>query len=84
MSESQTEKVENKECIREGFSSSTHIIIIKRCFVGLMPGKENRVTISTYVSSLNNFAESFKENCSPEPNIEDLNDIFTEFSFTFN
>ena len=42
-----------------------------------MQGKKNRVTTSTYVPSLNHFAESFKENCSPELNIEDLNDIFT-------
>ena len=43
-----------------------------------MQGKKNRVTTSTYVPSLNDFAESFKENCSPELNIEDLNDIFTD------
>ena len=44
----------------------------------LMQGKKNRFTTSIYVPSLNNFAESFKENCSPEPNIEDQNAIFTD------
>ena len=43
-----------------------------------MQGKKNRVTTSTYVSSLNDFAESFKKICSPELNIEDLCDIFTD------
>ena len=44
----------------------------------LMQGKKNRPTTSTYVFSLNDFVESFKGNCSPELNIEDLSDIFTD------
>ena len=44
----------------------------------LMQGKKNRPTTSTYVLSLNDFVESFKGNCSPELNIEDLSDIFTD------
>ena len=43
-----------------------------------MQGKKNKVTISTYVPSLNVFTESFEGNCSPELNIEDLSDIFTD------
>ena len=78
MSGSQAEKLEDKQSIREDFFSSAHTIIPKSCFVELMQGKKNRVTTSTYVPSLNDFAESFKENCSPELNIEDLNDIFTD------
>ena len=44
----------------------------------LMQDKKNRPTTSTYVPSLNDFVESFKGNCSPELNIEDLSDIFTD------
>ena len=43
-----------------------------------MQGKKNKVTTSTYVPSLNVFTESFEGNCSPELNIEDLSDIFTD------
>ena len=78
MSESQAENLKDRQSIREDFFSSTHTIIPKSCFVELMQGKKSRVTTSTYVPSLNDLAESFKENCSPEPNIGDLNDIFTD------
>ena len=77
MSGSQAQKLKDKQSIREDFFSRIHTVIPKSCFVELMQGKKNRVTTSTYVPSLNHFAESFKENCSPELNIEDLNDIFT-------
>ena len=78
MSGSQAEKLKDKQSIHEDFFSSAHTIIPKSCFVELMQGKKNRVTTPTYVPSLNDCAESFKENCSPELNIEDLNDIFTD------
>ena len=78
MSGSQAEKLKDKQSIHEDFFSSAHTIIPKSCFVKLMQGKKNRVTTPTYVLSLNDFAEGFKENCSPELNIEDLNDIFTD------
>ena len=78
MSGSQAEKLKDKQSIRKDFFSSTPIIIPKSCFVELMQSKKNRVTTSTYVPSLNDFAEGFKENCSPELNIEDLSDLFTD------
>ena len=71
--------MKDKQSIREEFFSSTHTIIPKSCFVELMPVKNNRFTTSTCVPSLNDFAERFKENCSPELNTEDQNDIFTDF-----
>ena len=43
-----------------------------------MQGKKNRITTSTYALTLNDIAEGFKENCNPEFNIEDLNDIFKD------
>ena len=78
MSGSQAEKLKGKQSIRKNIFSSTQAVIPKSCFVELMQGKKNRVTTSTYLPSLNDFAESFKENCSSELNIEDLSDIFTD------
>ena len=62
ISGSQTEKLKDKQSIHEDFFSSTHTTISKSCFVELMQCKKNRVITSTYVPSLNDFAESFKEN----------------------
>ena len=78
MSGSQAEKLKDKKSICKDFFSSTHAIIPKSCFVELMQRKKNRVTTSTSVPSLNDFAENFKEQCSSDLNIEDLSDIFTD------
>ena len=59
MSGSQAEKLKDKKSICKDFFSSTHAIIPKSCFVELMQHKKNRVTTSTSVPSLNDFAESF-------------------------
>ena len=61
MSGSQGEKLKGKQSNCKDFFSSTHAIIPNSCFVELMQDKKNRVTTSSYVPSLNDFAEVFKK-----------------------
>ena len=56
MSGSQAIKPKERQSVCKDFFSSIHTIIPKSCFVELMQRKNNRVTTSTYVPALNDFA----------------------------
>ena len=56
MSGSQAIKLKDRQSVCEDFFSSIHMIIPKSCIVELMQHKNNRVTTSTYVPALNDFA----------------------------
>ena len=73
MSGSQAEKLKGKQSIRKNIFCSTQAVIPKSCFVELMQGKKNRVTTSTYVPSLNDFAESFNK-CSKRLKEQKINE----------
>ena len=73
MSGSQAEKLKGKQSIRKNIFSSIQAVIPKSCFMELMQGKKNRVTTSTYVPSLNDFAESFNK-CSKRLKEQKINE----------
>ena len=83
MSDSQSKNLLNTEQIRVELYNEIVDIVPNSCFVELMEARKKRVTNETFekVPTLLEFAESFKESCSPELNVEDLSDMFADSLF---
>ena len=81
MSPSQKKYLQDGEKVRLDFYSNVSDVIPKSCFVELMENKRNSCTlkeIDTDIPTLKEFARNFKENCDPELNVKELNDLFTD------